>query len=76
MIDIFFTCFCYQSEPNKLYVYHITSKACVAGYVNSIDGTTFIASSDEEGGNKPVNSACLKKMVNCRYANEILHCCF
>ena len=27
----------YHSKPNKLFVHHITSKACVAWYVNSID---------------------------------------
>ena len=33
----------------------------MAGYVNSIDGTTCIARSDEEGGSKPVAPAELKK---------------
>ena len=62
MCSIF--CFFIKVEPDQLFVYHVSSKACVAGYANTSAGAK--EAIDQDGNTYTLTMEARKQMVNAK----------
>ena len=51
-------------EPDQLFVYHVSSKACVAGYANTSAGAK--EAIDQDGNTYTLTMEARKQMVNAK----------